>query len=539
MSFQAGRAGRDKTRLENTSVSVVVCFNSPSEQQIWRRPKSLFGAGQSVPNTIPLRGDLVEGHLLCASEEFPLTGSIPVTAIVESSIQDTSCPCDCDLFGPNVYNEYIDSLKLSGSIVAEEITSLVAPRVKQIIFKARPSLRKAWSRLSIRSIEPVNYSIVNVSHPSQGGSMDGVHDSDAVLDTIPYSRVFYHAHPGSIITHRARKFKIIAMTSPPDFVSEKLSYHRSTQLAAYAKPTNARYLTRPLSSLQITVVKQLETVELEEQFTSEGTVLPPTPSKESISVPQNTKSVSMTTFAGNGIVSVKREVYGYKKISIVNRTEFSRSELKMPPFEYDTFGLYVCADPHTLKPIFGEKYGLGVHAFSHAILAVAPLFAPGLIRGDVECDHSYYSPTQVVLFDMRAGGSGCVQRLWPSFFDPEKNIVTAAIELLEECSFCRCAFGYDSGCPACLHASSCINFNMHLSRLTAISIGKRMLERIKQTGEYKRRAAEIENDCNEVVKSKESTPRRNAREKAMQKAKEMSFARDRQYVVGRPSWPMA
>lgn len=43
-------------------------------------------------------------------------------------------------------------------------------------------------RVSLRSIEPINYSIVDMSHPRQGGRNDGVHDKAAVMDTIPYSR---------------------------------------------------------------------------------------------------------------------------------------------------------------------------------------------------------------------------------------------------------------------------------------------------------------------------------------------------------------
>ena len=484
-----------------------------------------------------MSADLVQGHVLCASEEFPLTGVDPVTTIVDALRHQEEVPSDRELFGPSEYDQSLESLNTTGSIVREDVMVSNSPGTKITVFKARPSVQKAWSRLSIRSIEPVNYAVVNISHPGQGGLMDGIHDTDAVLDTLPYSRVFYHAHPGSIIIHRARKYKIVAMTPPPAFVAENFSYRRSLNLAAYAKPTNARYLTRPLSNMQITIVKTLESVELRETSASSGISVSPPRSNE-----KDLQGEKVLTFAGCGAVSVKREVHGYKKLSIINRTEISRCELRMPSLEYDTFGLYICAEPDVLAPMLGERYGPGVHALSHALLAVAPLFASGLTRGDLECDHSFYSPTQVVLFDERAGGSGCVQRLWSYFFDPNNNILEAAIELLEECSSCRVAAGYDGGCPACLHASSCIKFNMNLSRSAAIVIGRRMLERIKQTDKYKRNTgkdSEMNNTsagcCDEP---KECTPRRKARDKAMRKAKEMHSARDRQFVVGRPTWPL-
>lgn len=50
-------------------------------------------------------------------------------------------------------------------------------------FIDKPSLR-----VQLRSIEPINYSIVDLSHPMQGGRNDAIHDKAAIMDTIPYSR---------------------------------------------------------------------------------------------------------------------------------------------------------------------------------------------------------------------------------------------------------------------------------------------------------------------------------------------------------------
>jgi DEAD/DEAH box helicase domain-containing protein len=244
------------------------------------------------------------------------------------------------------------------------------------------------------------------------------------------------------------------------------------------------------------------------------------------------------TFAGCGAVTVKRSVHGYKKLSLITRAELSRSELSLPPLEFDTFGLWIDTDASTMAPILGEVYGPGVHALSHAILAVAPLFAPGLVRSDLECDHSFYEPTKVMMFDERAGGSGSCDRLWKSLFYPE-SLLDAAVELLEECASCRRDSSYDGGCPACLHASNCIQFNSHLSRSAGAVIGKRIIQRIQETDLYQQFAKAATEDPN-ASKAADSpiTPRRKARSKALEKAKEMRSARDRQFVVGRPSWPL-
>jgi DEAD/DEAH box helicase domain-containing protein len=494
---------------------------------MWRQPKSLLGKDRSTSNMIPLCADVIQGHLLCASEEFPLCGRYPVTVLAgEMRLDERNVASDFNLFGASTYEEAISALMSTQAILSEEKASPLADLVRSmVVYKPRPSLRRAWSRVTIRSIEPIQYSIVDLSHAVQRGRTDEIHSPAAVLDTIPYSRVFYYTHPGAIITHRARKLEIVSMTLPPAFAVENYSCIRNRTLAAFVKPSSATHFTRPLSKTLITIVKKLETVELREQIaaTSKDT-------KES-----HRERVSV--FAGCGVVNVKRQVRGYRKLSSVNFREISKHELSMPPIEYDTFGLFMCTDSETLSARLGERFGSGVHALSHAVLAVAPLFAEGLTRSDLECDHSHYAPTQLKFFDERAGGSGCTQRLWKCFFQ-SNSILEAAVQLMKNCSSCGLDSRYDSGCPACLHASNCLEFNKHLSRSSAIVIGERMLERVKATDLYKKRLDSADSSSAKDGTAIDTTPRRKARLEALKRAKEMHPARQRQFVVGRPSWPL-
>ncbi len=230
------------------------------------------------------------------------------------------------------------------------------------------SIDRPWLRVSLRSIEPINYSIVDLSHPQQGGRNDGIHDQAAVMDTIPYSRVFYHAYPGAIIMHRGRRYKIHSMNSPPAFASTSVGYrYDSSNLGAYAKPTTARYSTRALSITLITIVKQFHRVEIPtlnnaktsgsvettenvlgevgkevelkdkesnhdamdvpDQDDSEEMKETPTKKKgqdvETIptEIADFVPPLACGTIAGNGVVTVKRTVHGYKKLSLVNRAE--------------------------------------------------------------------------------------------------------------------------------------------------------------------------------------------------------------------------
>lgn len=204
------------------------------------------------------------------------------------------------------------------------------------------------------------------------------------------------------------------MSSPPAFANTSIGYrYNVSNLGAFAHPTNVQYSTSALSTSLITVVKQLHRVELP---VFSRTVFAP--------------ELTSGCLAGNGVVTVKRTVHGYKRISLVNRVELSRSEISLPPMEYDTNGLWIDTEAHVLKELIPD-YDKGVHALSHAIVAVAPLFVP-CNSSDLDCDHSHISCSKVLLFDVRAGGAGTCALLWRYFFHPD-GVLKAAIDLLSEC----------------------------------------------------------------------------------------------------------
>ena len=340
-------------------------------------------------------------------------------------------------------------------------------------------MQKAWTRVSLRSIEPVNYSIVDASHPLQGGRTDAIMDEKAVLDTIPYSRVFYHAFPGAVITHRGRRYKVLSMTRPPPFASSSTTYRSSCNLAAFAKPTSVRYSTRPLSTLKITVVKQMERIDCscrpkQVDVTVNGVTC--------TEVSPDFYEIESGSLAGSGIVTVKRSVHGYKKLSPVTRAEISRTEISLPPMEFDTYGLWIDTEASTLASVI-KDYDEGVHALSHALLAVAPLFVP-CASSDLECDHKSFGCSRVMLFDLRAGGDGTCNQLWKHIFMPN-GLIDAALDLLQNCPSCSLQSDYQGGCPACIQAGQCLKFNQDLSRSAGVTIARRMLDRIKSTDLYK------------------------------------------------------
>lgn len=257
--------------------------------------------------------------------------------------------------------------------------------------------------------------------------------------------------------HRGRKYKIESMESPPPFLGGTSSGPCGcANLLAFAKPTSLQYTTQVLSTNEITVVKQMKHAKLIESNDEE-----------------KGGQVIQATVAGYGVVTVKRTVHGYKKLSLINRTELSRTTISLPSMEFDTRACWIDVDAIYLKDVV-RNFDAGVHALSHALVAVTPLFV-SCATADIDCDHSRFDRTQILLYDQRVGGSGITVQLYNNIFDALK----ASVDLLEECTSCYSGKDYDGGCPACLHSIPCDNFHQDLSRLAGIQVGKHLIKKLE------------------------------------------------------------
>ena len=129
---QSGRAGRGKgvgseSDKSVPSCAIMVCFSSPSEQYLWRNPTSLLSRGVSAPPTLPVNGSVVHGHLLCAGEEFPLTGDQPVSCLLNEFKQDSTISSDEELLGPiNVYRDGVAFLVEKGLLTQKTVNALTS-----------------------------------------------------------------------------------------------------------------------------------------------------------------------------------------------------------------------------------------------------------------------------------------------------------------------------------------------------------------------------------------------------------------------------
>jgi ATP-dependent helicase YprA (DUF1998 family) len=653
---QAGRAGRggasSTEELRRSSFAIIVCWNSPSEQHLWQNAPSVLSQSQHTAPCIPIDATLLKGHLLCAAFEFPLVGNTSLGDLLNDAkaVPAEHDFSDCELLGPHAAPYYKEAVRwlLEKGHASTQVTKSIRGGADIRCVRSHPSMTKPWAQISIRAIEPLQYSIVDLNHPLQGRSMDGIKSKKAVLDTISYSRIFYHCFPGAIIMHRAKKYKVQSLAKPPTYLmgnstaSGGGSY--SGELVAYVIPTKAAYSTRALQLTFITIVKRLESIVLPRLLSDNNNIImtesdrkipvqgeekdpvksagivgeqvvAPAPASAPAAARLNSgehlqdparmakrpplghvgagtrravgegegdaDAIVDGPVAGNGVVTVRRQVWGYAKLSPVTRAEMSRTEIALPPLEFDTNAFWMDAEASALRHLLpNDQYDHGIHALSHALVAIAPLYT-SCTSSDIDCDHSLKGNTKVLIFDSRpGGGTHTTEQMWRQLH----VILPAALNMLEYCPTCshsphvhtkkqvdadmshnldqnQDAYA-DFGCPSCLQGISCTKFHEGLSRRAALVIGRRMLARLEKTEFYQTCQAKSAAPCTSTNKRGRdeaqittpstdgscssaiprildgSTSRRVARARALSNCKDLAGAKTRQFVIGRPSWPM-
>ena len=160
---QAGRAGRGKLGTEVPSCAIMVAFGSPSEQHIWKNPASLLSKGVDAPPTLPINGTVMQGHLLCAGEEMPLTGDQPVSCLLNEFGVEDSCSADCELLGPkHVYRDNVDFLAKKGLLSKKVVNAVSCSR--------KNSKSDQVVRFEVYSTHPVSLVLQSVKTHNQSYS---------------------------------------------------------------------------------------------------------------------------------------------------------------------------------------------------------------------------------------------------------------------------------------------------------------------------------------------------------------------------------
>ena len=148
---QAGRAGRGAANLHVPSLAIMVSFNSPAEQHLWRHPENLLTRGLTLPISMPINVGLVRGHLLCAGSEYPLTGKFAVTRLFETrSCKDSIVVLnDYELFGSQeIFEGALAVLKSTGLMKEENCQVASGEYSSMATFKTHPVSLNSFCRPS-------------------------------------------------------------------------------------------------------------------------------------------------------------------------------------------------------------------------------------------------------------------------------------------------------------------------------------------------------------------------------------------------------
>ena len=170
-----------------------------------------------------------------------------------------------------------------------------------------------------------------------------------------------------------------------------------------------------------------------------------------------------------GEVIVNKTYYAYDVMEFGRkRGEYS---LDLPPLELNTIALWFSFKNEFFnEPELSGRgdIGDGLHASEHAMINIFPLHVmcdSNDIGGLATNMHLDTKSPSIFIYDAVEGGIGLSEK---AFEIPEK-IIKTAYELVNDC---KCG----NGCPACIYSSNCGCGNLHLDKLYATKILKKMLE---------------------------------------------------------------
>ncbi|MHA1148353.1 MAG: DEAD/DEAH box helicase [Promethearchaeota archaeon] len=246
------------------------------------------------------------------------------------------------------------------------------------------------------------------------------------------SFVFRDLHEGAVFLYEAETYLVVEQ----DF----------QQKIVYVSKANVDYYTQSLKHTDIT---QMEVI------------------SEKLVGPGKNIEVSF------GNVKVEHQYYSYKVIDTITQEIRSRHSLEdLPLIEFETQAVWFTIPFEVQKELEMKGYDLGgtVHAFEHAMIAMAPALAQ-ISRWDLGGVSIDFDPIKqkpiIYIYDAYRGGIGIAE----SLFDKLIDLLTLTYLLIRSCS-CKT----ENGCPACVMSPKCGNNNEPLDKQGALFILKKLLE---------------------------------------------------------------
>ncbi|KAK9684448.1 hypothetical protein RND81_10G210900 [Saponaria officinalis] len=297
---------------------------------------------------------------------------------------------------------------------------------------SRDSLDRIWNyigpekspsrAISIRAIESEKYKVIDKQ-------------TDEVLEEIEESRAFFQVYEGAVYLNQGKTYLVKELD-----VSSKVAVCQKADLKYYTK-------TRDYTDIDVV---------------GGHLAYPPRASKTEVgATTATTTSCKVTT-----------TWFGFRRICKGSNKVLDTVDLVLPKYSYDSQAVWIRVPPSVKSAveIRDLSFRSGLHAASHAVLNVVPLYII-CDSSDIapECANPYETrnfPARILLYDQRPGGTGISMRIQPIF----KDLLTAALDMLTSC---HCSV--DTGCPNCVHNLRCQEYNELLHKDAAIMIIKGVL----------------------------------------------------------------
>ncbi|CBI15349.3 unnamed protein product, partial [Vitis vinifera] len=283
--------------------------------------------------------------------------------------------------------------------------------------------------VSIRAIETEKYKVIDKGR-------------DELLEEIEESKAFFQVYDGAVYMHQGKTYLVKELD-----ISRKLALCQQADLKYYTKTRD--YTDIHVIGGEIAYQARISRI----QFAR--------------------------TTAQVHDCRVTTTWFGFRRIWKGSNKVFDTVELSLPTYSYQSQAVWVRV-PQSVKTaveIHRFSFRAGLHAASHAVLNVVPLYVI-CNSSDLapECSNPHdtrYIPERILLYDPHPGGTGFSAQANTSLSVRSHftELLTAALELLMSC----CCTG-DTGCPNCIQNLACGEYNELLHKDAAIMIIKGVLE---------------------------------------------------------------
>ncbi|OVA04884.1 Helicase [Macleaya cordata] len=278
--------------------------------------------------------------------------------------------------------------------------------------------------ISIRAIETEKYKLIDKKR-------------NEVLEEIEESKAFFQVYEGAVYMHQGKTYLVKILD-----LSAKIAFCQEADLKYYTK-------TRDYTDIHVIGGDMAYPAKISESQLSKTTSQ------------AHTCKVTTTWF-------------GFFRIQRGSNEIIDSVELSLPQYSYESQAVWIRV-PQSIKKaveIQGFSFRAGLHAASHALLNVVPLFIQ-CNSSDMatECANPHdtrYFPERILLYDQHPGGIGLSAQASDM---KSQELLGAALELVT--GGC-CAV--DAGCPNCVQTLSCHEYNEVLDKNAAITILKGVIE---------------------------------------------------------------